>query len=329
LTFDPLDLGTFMTSPVTPPVEDLDLYQRRDRNIKESAIGYALFLCAFVSVLTTLAIVYVLASETVSFFGKASISEFLFGSIKNGSYTCSWTPQFADKNFCVWPTVNGTLMIALIAMLVATPLGIATAIFLSEYASPRLGKFLRPIVELLAGVPTVVYGYFALTFVTPLLAKIVPGLQGFNALSAGLIMGVMVIPTIASISTDAMIAVPRSLREAAYGLGSTKKEVATNIVLPAALSGISAAIILGISRAVGETMIVAIAAGQRPILTLDPRETVGTMTAYIAQVAKGDSRVGSVEYEALFAVGMTLFLITLFLNIISKQITKRFQETYE
>jgi len=318
-----------MTSPVTPPVEDLDLYQRRDRNIKESAIGYALFLCAFVSVLTTLAIVYVLASETVSFFGKASISEFLFGSIKNGSYTCSWTPQFADKNFCVWPTVNGTLMIALIAMLVATPLGIATAIFLSEYASPRLGKFLRPIVELLAGVPTVVYGYFALTFVTPLLAKIVPGLQGFNALSAGLIMGVMVIPTIASISTDAMIAVPRSLREAAYGLGSTKKEVATNIVLPAALSGISAAIILGISRAVGETMIVAIAAGQRPILTLDPRETVGTMTAYIAQVAKGDSRVGSVEYEALFAVGMTLFLITLFLNIISKQITKRFQETYE
>lgn len=318
-----------MTSPVTPPVEDLDLYQRRDRNIKESAIGYALFLCAFVSVLTTLAIVYVLASETVSFFGKASISEFLFGSIKNGSYTCSWTPQFADKNFCVWPTVNGTIMIALIAMLVATPLGIATAIFLSEYASPRLGKFLRPIIELLAGVPTVVYGYFALTFVTPLLAKIIPGLQGFNALSAGLIMGVMVIPTIASISTDAMIAVPRSLREAAYGLGSTKKEVATNVVLPAALSGISAAIILGISRAVGETMIVAIAAGQRPILTLDPRETVGTMTAYIAQVAKGDSRVGSVEYEALFAVGMTLFLITLFLNIISKQITKRFQETYE
>jgi phosphate transport system permease protein len=329
LTFDPLDLGTYMTSPVTPPVEDLDLYQRRDRNIKESAIGYALFLCAFVSVLTTLAIVYVLASETVSFFGKASISEFLFGSIKNGSYTCSWTPQFADKNFCVWPTVNGTIMIALIAMLVATPLGIATAIFLSEYASPRLGKFLRPIIELLAGVPTVVYGYFALTFVTPLLAKIIPGLQGFNALSAGLIMGVMVIPTIASISTDAMIAVPRSLREAAYGLGSTKKEVATNVVLPAALSGISAAIILGISRAVGETMIVAIAAGQRPILTLDPRETVGTMTAYIAQVAKGDSRVGSVEYEALFAVGMTLFLITLFLNIISKQITKRFQETYE
>ena len=320
-----------MTSPVTPPpVEDFDLYQRADRNIKENAIGYALLFSASFSVLTTVAIVYVLASETISFFGKASIGEFLFGKVlENGSYSCSWTPQFADKGFCVWPTVNGTLMVALIAMLVATPLGLATAIYLSEYAPPKLGKFLRPVIELLAGVPTVVYGYFALTVVTPFLDKIIPGLQGFNALSAGLIMGVMIIPTIASISTDAMLAVPISLREAAYGLGSTKKEVATSIVLPAALSGICAAIILGISRAVGETMIVAIAAGQRPVLTLDPRQTVGTMTAYIAQVAKGDSRVGSVEYEALFAVGMTLFLITLVLNIISKQISKRFQETYE
>ena len=320
-----------MTSPVTPPpVEDFDLYQRADRNIKENAIGYVLLFSASFSVLTTIAIVYVLASETISFFGKASIGEFLFGKVlENGSYSCSWTPQFADKGFCVWPTVNGTLMVALIAMLVATPLGLATAIYLSEYAPPKLGKFLRPVIELLAGVPTVVYGYFALTVVTPFLEKIIPGLQGFNALSAGLIMGVMIIPTIASISTDAMLAVPISLREAAYGLGSTKKEVATSIVLPAALSGICAAIILGISRAVGETMIVAIAAGQRPVLTLDPRQTVGTMTAYIAQVAKGDSRVGSVEYEALFAVGMTLFLITLVLNIISKQISKRFQETYE
>lgn len=271
-----------------------------------------------------------LPQKPLVFFGKASIGEFLFGkTLENGSYSCSWTPQFAEKSFCVWPTVNGTLIVALIAMLVATPLGLATAVYLSEYAPPRLGKFLRPVIELLAGVPTVVYGYFALTFITPILGKLIPGLQGFNALSAGLIMGVMIVPTIGSISTDAMIAVPRSLREAAYGLGSTKKEVTTNIVFPAALSGICAAIILGISRAVGETMIVAIAAGQRPILTLDPRQTVGTMTAYIAQVAKGDSRVGSVEYEALFAVGMTLFLITLLLNIISKQISKRFQETYE
>jgi phosphate transport system permease protein len=206
---------------------------------------------------------------------------------------------------------------------------LATAVYLSEYASPRVGKLLRPAIELLAGVPTVVYGYFALTFVTPLLGKFIPDLNGFNALSAGLVMGVMVIPTIASVSTDAMVAVPLALREAAFGLGSTKKEVSLQVVLPAALSGICAAVILGISRAVGETMIVAIAAGQRPTLTFDARQTVGTMTAYIAQVAKGDSRVGSVEYQALFAVGMTLFLITLALNIISKIVSKRFQETYE
>ncbi len=313
-----------------PEPDSLDIYQRRDRNIKENVIGYALLLCACISVLTTIAIVYELLSETISFFGKASIGEFLFGkTLPDGNYSCSWTPQFSEKSFCIWPTVNGTIMVALIAMLVATPLGLATAIYLSEYASPRLSKFLRPVIELLAGVPTVVYGYFALTFITPVLSKIIPNLQGFNALSAGLIMGVMIVPTIASISTDAMRAVPISLREAAYGLGSTKKEVSTNVVLPAALSGICAAIILGISRAVGETMIVAIAAGQKPNLTLDPRQTVGTMTAYIAQVAKGDSRVGSVEYQALFAVGMTLFLITLLLNIISKQISKRFQETYE
>jgi len=320
-----------MTNPVTPtPVEDLDLYQRADRNIRESAIGYALLLAAIISVFTTIAIVYILASETINFFGNVSVGEFLFGkTLENGSYSCNWTPQFATKEFCVWPTVNGTILVAVIAMIVATPLGLATAVYLSEYASPRISKLLRPAIELLAGVPTVVYGYFALTFVTPLLEKFIPGLNGFNALSAGLVMGVMVIPTIGSVSTDAMVAVPSALREAAFGLGSTKKEVSLQVVLPAALSGICAAIILGISRAVGETMIVAIAAGQRPTLTFDPRDTVGTMTAYIAQVAKGDSRVGSVEYQALFAVGMTLFLITLALNIISKTISKRFQETYD
>jgi phosphate transport system permease protein len=318
-----------MTNP-TPPSEDLDLYQRADRNIRESAIGYALLFSACISVFTTVAIVYILASETINFFGTVSVGEFLFGkTLENGSYSCTWTPQFATKEFCVLPTVNGTLLVALIAMALATPLGLATAIYLSEYASPRVSKLLRPAIELLAGVPTVVYGYFALTFVTPLLSKLIPGLNGFNALSAGLVMGVMIIPTIASVSTDAMVAVPSSLREAAFGIGSTKKEVSLQVVMPAALSGICAAIILGISRAVGETMIVAIAAGQSPTLTLDPRQTVGTMTAYIAQVAKGDSRVGSVEYQALFAVGMTLFLITLVLNIISKMISKRFQETYD
>lgn len=318
-----------MTNSTTPP-EDLDIYQRADRNIRESAIGYALLIAACISVFTTVAIVYILASETINFFGNVSVGEFLFGkTLENGSYSCNWTPQFAAKEFCVWPTVNGTILVALIAMIVATPLGLATAVYLSEYASPRVSKLLRPAIELLAGVPTVVYGYFALTFVTPFLSKFIPDLNGFNALSAGLVMGIMVIPTIASVSTDAMVAVPLALREAAFGLGSTKKEVSLQVVLPAALSGICAAIILGISRAVGETMIVAIAAGQRPTLTLDPRQTVGTMTAYIAQVAKGDSRVGSVEYQALFAVGMTLFLITLALNIISKTISKRFQETYE
>jgi phosphate transport system permease protein len=320
-----------MTNPVIPPpVEDLDLYQRADRNIRESAIGYALLLAACISVFTTVAIVYILASETINFFGTVSVGEFLFGkTLENGSYSCNWTPQFSVKEFCIWPTVNGTILVAVIAMIVATPLGLATAVYLSEYASPRVSKLLRPAIELLAGVPTVVYGYFALTFVTPFLEKFIPNINGFNALSAGLVMGVMVIPTIASVSTDAMVAVPLALREAAFGLGSTKKEVSIQVVLPAALSGICAAIILGISRAVGETMIVAIAAGQRPTLTLDPRQTVGTMTAYIAQVAKGDSRVGSVEYQALFAVGMTLFLITLALNIISKTISKRFQETYD
>jgi phosphate transport system permease protein len=319
-----------MANIAVPPDRDgYDLRKRPGRNLQETVIGILLFACAFVSVLTTIGIVYVLSGETLSFFGKASIFEFLFGTTKDGVYSCSWTPQFEDKAFCVWPVVNGTLLVAAIAMIVATPLGLATAAYLSEYASPKVAKYLRPLIELLAGVPTVVYGYFALLFVTPLLKAVIPGLEGFNALSAGVVMGVMIIPTIASISADSMRAVPLAMREAAYGLGATKQEVTTKVVFPAALSGILAAVILGISRAVGETMIVAIAAGQKPTLTLDPRQTIGTMTAYIAQVTKGDSRVGSVEYQALFAVGMVLFLITLFLNIISKQISKRFQETYE
>ncbi len=306
-----------------------DLNKRLTRNITEVAIAIALFLCALVSVLTTIGIVYVLAGETLKFFSQVSLGEFLLGSTKNGVHSCTWTPQFEEKNFCIWPTISGTVLVAAIAMVAATPLGLATAVYLSEYAAPRVAKILRPLVELLAGVPTVVYGYFALLFVTPLLKLIVPGLEGFNALSAGLVMAVMIVPTVASISADSMRSVPQSLRDAAYGLGATKKEVTTKVVMPAALSGIAAAIILGISRAVGETMIVVIAAGQKPTLTLDPRQTVGTMTAYITQVTKGDARFGSIEYEALFAVGMTLFLMTMTLNIISKQISKRFQEKYD
>jgi phosphate transport system permease protein len=310
-----------------------DLNKRATRNLTETAIAIFLFSCALVSVLTTLGIIYVLSEETIKFFGNVSIGEFLFGASKQidgvMQHVCIWTPQFEDKNFCIWPTVSGTVLVALIAMLVATPIGLATAIYLSEYASPRLSGILRPLVELLAGVPTVVYGYFALLFVTPILKSIIPGVEGFNALSAGLVMAVMVVPTIASISADSMRAVPNSLREAAYGLGCTKEEVSTKIVFPAALSGVIAAVILGVSRAVGETMIVVIAAGQKPVLTFDPRQTVGTMTAYITQVTKGDARYGSVEYEALFAVGMTLFLMTLALNIVSRIISSRFRETYD
>jgi phosphate transport system permease protein len=306
-----------------------DLNKRIFRNFSELVIAIALFMCALVSIFTTLGIVYVLAEETLKFFSQVSIGEFLLGSTKNGVHSCTWTPQFEDKSFCIWPTISGTVLVAVIAMIAATPLGLATAIYLSEYAAPRTAKILRPLVELLAGVPTVVYGYFALLFVTPLLKLFIPGLEGFNALSAGLVMAVMIVPTIASITADSMRSVPQSLRDAAYGLGATKKEVTTKVVTPAALSGIAAAIILGISRAVGETMIVVIAAGQKPTLTFDPRQTVGTMTAYITQVTKGDARYGSVEYEALFAVGMTLFVMTMLLNIISKQISKRFQEKYD
>jgi phosphate transport system permease protein len=308
---------------------DRDLDKRISRNVTELAIAIALFLCTLISVLTTLGIIYVLSEETFKFFSQVSLGEFFLGTTKNGVHTCNWTPQFEDKNFCIWPTISGTILVAAIAMIVATPLGLATAVYLSEYASPRIAKFLRPLVELLAGVPTVVYGYFALLFVTPLLKLFIPGLEGFNALSAGLVMAVMIVPTVASISSDSMRAVPQALRDAAFGLGATKKEVTTKVVVPAALSGIAAAIILGISRAVGETMIVVIAAGQKPNLTFDPRQTIGTMTAYITQVTKGDARYGSIEYEALFAVGMTLFVITLILNIISKQISKRFQEKYD
>jgi phosphate transport system permease protein len=309
--------------------KDRDLNKRLSRNFAELAIAIVLFLCTLISVLTTLGIIYVLSEETFKFFSQVSLGEFFFGTTKNGVHTCTWTPQFEEKSFCIWPTISGTILVATIAMSVATPLGLATAVYLSEYASPRVSKFLRPLVELLAGVPTVVYGYFALLFVTPLLKLFIPGLEGFNALSAGLVMAIMIVPTVGSITADSMRAVPQALRDAAYGLGATKKEVTTKVVIPAALSGIAAAIILGISRAVGETMIVVIAAGQKPTLTFDPRQTVGTMTAYITQVTKGDARYGSIEYEALFAVGMTLFIITMILNIISKQISKRFQEKYD
>jgi phosphate transport system permease protein len=288
--------------------------------IREKIISVVLLACALVSVVTTFGIVAMLLEVTIEFFQKVSPKDFLFDT--------RWTPLFQDAHFGILSLINGTLLTSAIAMLVAIPLGLASAVYLSEYASPRVAGILRPAVELLAGVPTVVFGYFALLFVTPILRTFLP-VEVFNALSAGLVMGVMIIPTIGSISLDALKAVPQELRAGAFAMGVTKLEVITKVVFPAALSGITAAIILGISRAVGETMIVVIAAGQQPRLTLNPFDSIATMTAYIAQVAGGDSPQGSTGYKTLYAVGMVLFLMTLALNIFSYWIANRYKEEYE
>jgi len=295
--------------------------ESRARHLRERAIKIVLAACAYVSVLTTFGIVFVLLFETITFFREVSIVEFLTST--------TWSAAFANPQFGIMVLAGGTLLTTLIAIAVALPVGLLAAIFLSEYASPRLRRWLKPALEILAGVPTIVYGYFALTFVTPLLrATIFPDMTIFNALSAGLVMGVMIIPTIASVSEDAIYAVPRSLREGAYALGATKRETATRVVLPAALSGIVAATILGISRAVGETMIVAVAAGNLAQLTANPLQSVQTMTAYIVQVASGDTGTGTLTYNTIFAVGATLFVMTLILNIISYIFVRRFREAY-
>lgn len=299
------------------------MWQResRARHFRERAIKLVLAACAYVSVLTTFGIVFVLLFETINFFREVSIVEFFTST--------TWSAAFANPQFGILVLASGTLLTTLIAIAVALPVGLLAAIFLSEYASPRLRRWLKPALEILAGVPTIVYGYFALTFVTPLLREtIFPTMTIFNALSAGLVMGVMIIPTIASVSEDAIHAVPRSLREGAYALGATRRETATRIVLPAALSGIVAATILGISRAVGETMIVAVAAGNLAQLATNPLESVQTMTAFIVQVASGDTPTGSLTYNTIFAVGSTLFVMTLILNIVSYVFVRRFREAY-
>jgi phosphate transport system permease protein len=300
-----------------------EMWQResRARHFRERAIKVVLAACAYVSVLTTFGIVFVLFFETVNFFREVSIVEFFTST--------TWSAAFANPQFGILVLASGTLLTTLIAIAVALPVGLLAAIFLSEYASPGLRRWLKPALEILAGVPTIVYGYFALTFVTPLLREtIFPNMTIFNALSAGLVMGVMIIPTIASVSEDAIHAVPRSLREGAYALGATQRETATRIVLPAALSGIVAATILGISRAVGETMIVAVAAGNLAQLATNPLESVQTMTAFIVQVASGDTPTGSLTYNTIFAVGSTLFVMTLILNIVSYVFVRRFREAY-
>ncbi len=293
------------------------------RHNGERVIRGVLFGAAMLSVLTTLGIVFSLLTETVRFFGEVGVWGFLTGT--------EWSPLFADPKFGVLPLVTGTLLVTGISLVVAIPLGLGTAIYLAEYARPRTRKILKPVIELLAGIPTIVFGYFALTYFTP---TILNGLLGmdvpvFNALSAGIVMGFMVLPTVASISEDAMSAVPAALREGAFGLGANKLQVSLKIVFPAALSGIVAAIVLGVSRAIGETMIVLVAAGQQPNLTADPRESVETITTFIAATAKGDIASGSTAYQTIFAVGMTLFVMTLLMNTIAIRFVRRYRQVYE
>ncbi len=287
----------------------------------EQLVHGLLFVAAAISVLTTLGIVLSLLLPAIDFFREVSVVEFLTGT--------TWAPLFLDAHFGVLPLVVGTFLISFLSALVAFPLGLGVAIYLSEYAKPRATSILKPILEILAAVPTVVLGYFALTFVTPLLRDIGIQVEIFNALAASLVLGVMLIPTIASLSEDAMTAVPRELRDGGYALGADKLQVSTRIVVPAAISGIIAAFVLGFSRAVGETMIVLIAAGQLAQITFDPRETIETMTAFIGATGNGDVPTGSIEYKTIFAVGLTLFVMTLVMNLISIRLVRRFREIYE
>ncbi|MEF8816134.1 MAG: phosphate ABC transporter permease subunit PstC [Salinibacter sp.] len=297
-----------------------DLRQQVYDSPKEKLIKYALGACALVSVLTTLGIAAVLVIESIPFFQTVALTEF-FGDTQ-------WTPQFSEKHFGIWALLAGTLLVTVISAIVALPVGLASAIFISEYAPRWLRKTLKPSLELLAGVPTVVYGYFALTFVTPLLQAFIPGLGVYNALSAGIVVGIMIIPMVASLSEDALQAVPDSLTKAAYALGATKYEAVVRVNVPAAFSGIMASFILAVSRAIGETMIVTLAAGATPKATLDPTQSIQTMTAFIVQVSKGDTPQGTIVYQSIFAVGLVLFLITLALNIFANRVTLHYQEEY-
>jgi phosphate transport system permease protein len=291
------------------------------RSMKEWLLITFCFLCAALSVVTTFGIIWVLAEETFLFFWKVSPLEFFFGT--------RWAPLFAPPSFGILPLVCGTALTSIGAGLFALPLGLLSAIYLSEYASSRMRNFLKPTLEVLAGIPTVVYGYFGVFFVTPLLRQLFPSVQVFNAASGAIVVGIMILPLVSSLCEDALSAVPRSLREGAYALGSTKMEVIGKIVVPAALSGIMASYILALSRAVGETMAVTLAAGATPKLTLNPAESIQTMTAYIVQVSKGDIPAGTTEYQTIFAVGVTLFVITLVMNVLADRLVKRYRNVYE
>lgn len=291
------------------------------RKLKEAIIEKTLLSSALITILVTVGIILVLSIEAVKFFQEVPISEFLTDT--------QWTPLFTDKHFGILPLLSGTLLTSFIAIAVAVPIGLSISIYISEYAPRSFRSTIKPALELLAAVPTVVYGFFALTVVTPFLQTFIPDLSGFNALSAGLVMGIMIIPFVSSLSEDALHAVPNSLREAAYGMGSTKLQNSFRVLVPAASSGIIVSIILAISRAIGETMIVAIAAGQQPRLTFDPTVPVETITAFIVQVSLGDVERGSLEYRTIFAAGITLFIFTFLLNTFSYQLRKKFREKYE
>ena len=308
---------------VTPTNRDANLWRpNRDRSKQIQFVVKAICaLCALVSIATTAGIVFTLIFETFEFFKEVPFWNFLTDP--------KWTPLFRSANFGIFVLISATVLTSGISILVALPLGLLSAICLSEYASPKTRRILKPALEILAGVPSVVYGYFALLFVTPLLQKFLPNLQGFNALSAGMVLGIMITPMVASLSEDAIYAVPQKLRDGAYALGATKRETIISVVLPAALSGIVSSLILAISRAIGETMIVTLAAGQNPRLGLNPFVPVMTMTAFIVQVSLGDTPAGSLAYKTIYAVGMTLFILTLILNAFSFWFVRRFREKYD
>lgn len=288
---------------------------------KEKFIKAFLFSCAAITLLTTLGIIWVLLSQSISFFEEVSIIDFITDK--------EWTPLFTEKHFGILPLLTGTLLTTFIALLVALPLGLSIAVYLNEYAPKGFRKAVKPLLEILAAVPTVVYGFFALVVVTPFLQSIWPSISGFNSLSAGIVMGIMIIPFISSLGEDALFAVPNSLRQASYGMGATRLQTSFRVLIPSASSGIIASIILAFSRAIGETMIVAVAAGQQPQLTLDPTVPIQTITSYIVQVSSGDVQHGSLEYKTIFAAGLALFVFTFLLNNISFYINKKFRQEYE
>ena len=299
---------------------EIDLRKRKNLISTDNMMPVLLFLIAAISILTSIGIVVILLTESSGFFRQVPLWDFITGT--------KWTPLFLDQQFGVLPLVTGTLMVTIVASIVALPIGLGSAVYLSEYAPNRLRGILKPVLEILAGIPTIVYGFFALTFVTPIIKFLIPQTDLFNALSAGIVVGIMIIPMISSLSEDAMMAVPRSLRDAGYALGATRLEVAVKVVVPAAFSGIVASFVLGLSRAIGETMIVTLAAGAMPNMNFDFLESIQTLTAYIVSTSQGDTGYGSIEYLTIYAVGITLFVITLVMNIIAGYISRKFREEY-